>query len=68
MTTVPIRIVNPDDIMPGSESTWARMFHKRRNDKRNIATGGVVPEEGLEEQPAVVNKARGAKGCKKGRK
>lgn len=51
LDSVPVEIVNPDDIMPGSNKTWGRAFQQRRNDPRNVAKGGAVPEEGVKEQP-----------------
>jgi len=53
----PVRVqqVNPDDAMPESSTgkTWQQMFEKRRNDKRNTALGGCVPEQGLPDRPTV---------------
>ncbi len=54
LKNIPFQKVNPDDIMPGSKLTWRQAFTKRFNDKRNIEAGGVVPSQGLKEQPAVV--------------
>jgi hypothetical protein len=51
LPTVPVEVVDPDAIMPGSKKTWRQAFQRRRNDPRNVAAGGPVPEEGLKEQP-----------------
>lgn len=48
---VPIEIVDPKAIMPGSKKTWREAFDKRMRDRRNVAAGGVVPEGGLKEKP-----------------
>ena len=50
---VPINVVNPDDVHPDSTTgkTWRQQFDKRRNDKRNRASGGSVPEQGLKAKP-----------------
>lgn len=56
VSQVPVEVVNPQDIMPGSQSTWERKFNQRFADSRNVRAGGAVPEGGLREQPQVVCK------------
>ncbi|HYO52260.1 RHS repeat-associated core domain-containing protein, partial [Archangium sp.] len=53
---VPIEVVDPQAIMPGSKKTWEKAFWQRRNDRRNIEAGGVVPETGMKERPQVIKK------------
>ncbi len=53
---IPIQKINPNDIMPGSKSTWASKFRSRRLNRLNVEAGGVVPEEGLSDLPKVVTK------------
>ncbi|MET0405405.1 MAG: RHS repeat-associated core domain-containing protein [Cystobacter sp.] len=53
---VPVEVVDPHALMPGSKKTWAKSFHQRRNDPRNIDAGGLVPEQGIKEQPRVIKK------------
>jgi hypothetical protein len=42
-----------DDIMPDSKKTWAETFQKRFKDRRNVNTGGVVPNGGLNSLPGI---------------
>jgi hypothetical protein len=53
LKNIPIQIVNPNDIIPGSKMTWKEAFDKRFNDPRNIKDGGAVPRNGLSQQPRV---------------
>ncbi len=50
---VPIEIVNPDDLMPGSKITWDEAYRRRFSDPRNVRAGGAVPNGGLKEQPTI---------------
>ncbi len=56
---VPIEIVDPHAIMPGSKKTWEKAFWQRRNDRRNIEAGGVISRQGVKDRPRVIKK-----GCK----
>ena len=56
LKSIPIQTVNPDDIMPNSKKAWKEAFKLRRNDPRNKAAGGAVPEEGLNDNPSIVPK------------
>lgn len=62
---VPVRVVQPDDAYPKSTTgrAWGEQFERRRHDKRNKAAGGVVPPQGVSEQPRVVSKKK--RGCRK---
>jgi RHS repeat-associated protein len=53
LESVPVQIVNADDIVPGSNKTWSRAFEIRRNDVRNLRLGGPVPRQGLKEKPLI---------------
>jgi hypothetical protein len=50
LPTVPIEIVNPSDIMPGSKKDVGKGVLAEEDDKGQDA-GGVVPEEGLKRSP-----------------
>jgi RHS repeat-associated protein len=56
LKNIPVQEVNPNEIMPGSNKTWAEAFKKRFNDPRNSAAGGTVPNGGLKTQPKIVKK------------
>jgi uncharacterized protein RhaS with RHS repeats len=53
LPSVPVEVVSPEARVPGKRQTWQQEFDKRRRDRRNKIAGGVVPPEGLKEQPAV---------------
>ena len=50
---VPVQIVRPDNLMPGSSMTWEQAFTRRFNDPRNVQFGGAVPNTGLPTQPTI---------------
>jgi len=50
---IPIEMVQPQDIMPGSKMTWDKAFQRRFSDPRNVRAGGVVPNNGLQAQPSI---------------
>ncbi len=52
--SVPVKVVDPTAIMPGSKITWEQAFVRRFGDPRNVANGGVVPNTGAPTQPAIV--------------
>jgi hypothetical protein len=53
LKTVPVNVVDPNDVMPGSKSRWADKFKSRRHKAANVLNGVPVPAEGLKEQPRV---------------
>jgi RHS repeat-associated protein len=53
LDAVPVELVEPDAIMPGSAKTWGKAFTQRMNDPRNVVAGGRVPFGGLSEEPQV---------------
>jgi hypothetical protein len=53
---IPINVVDPKAIRPGTKMTWEEAFRRRFNDPRNKSAGGVVPEGGLIGRPAIVPK------------
>jgi RHS repeat-associated protein len=59
--SVPIQVVQPGDAYPASSTgrTWGEQFERRRNDPRNRRAGGVVPPEGVSDQPSVVDDNQG---------
>jgi len=56
LDSIPVIVVKPNDIMPGSNTTWGNAFTRRFNDWRNVKAGGIVPNTGLSPQPTVVPK------------
>ena len=50
---VPIQVVQPGQLMPGSSLTWDQAFTRRFTDPRNVQAGGVVPNAGLSTQPSI---------------
>ena len=50
---IPIEVVDPSKLMPGSNRTWGQAFVRRYLDRRNVNEGGAVPIEGLRERPKV---------------
>ncbi|MEY2864146.1 MAG: hypothetical protein RLY58_1853 [Pseudomonadota bacterium] len=50
---VPIEVVNPLDIMPGSKKTWQKAFDIRRNMEINRVDGKPVPPTGLPSLPRI---------------
>jgi len=50
---IPVEVVDPEDMMPGSKRTWGQAFTRRFNDPRNIELGGPVPTQGLSQQPMI---------------
>ncbi len=53
LAEVPVQVVQPNTLMPGSSLTWDQAFVRRFNDSRNVQAGGVVPNSGLSTQPAI---------------
>lgn len=51
--SVPIEIVDPNAIMPGSKKTWKTAFEQRRNMKINQVDGKPVPAKGLPDIPKI---------------
>ncbi|MDC0711451.1 RHS domain-containing protein [Stigmatella sp. ncwal1] len=60
LKTVPVEVVKLNEVMPESKKTWEKAFWQRRNDRRNIEAGGVVPRQGIKERPQIIRS-----GCKK---
>jgi RHS repeat-associated protein len=50
---IPIEVVDPKAIRPGTKMTWEESFRRRYNDKRNKDAGGAVPHGGLMECPTI---------------
>jgi RHS repeat-associated protein len=50
---VPVQVVQPGELMPGSSLTWEQAFTRRFTDPRNVQAGGVVPNPGLPTQPSI---------------
>lgn len=50
---VPVQVVQPGALMPGSSLTWEQAFTRRFSDPRNVQAGGVVPNPGLPTQPSI---------------
>jgi len=62
LSTIPVSVVDPDAVRPGTTKTWSEAFEERRNDPRNRRAGGPVPPGGVEKPgPAGKRKKRG--GC-----
>ena len=53
LDNVPVEVVNPSDVMPGSKKTWETAFNQRMNDPRNRQAGGLVPRGGSQNQPLI---------------
>jgi RHS repeat-associated protein len=51
---IPIEVVAPKAIRPGTKMTWEEAFRRRFNHPLNKKAGGAVPEGGLMECPTVV--------------
>ncbi|MEO6315866.1 MAG: hypothetical protein ABIU63_17745 [Chitinophagaceae bacterium] len=47
------KIVQPNDIMPGSKKTWQKAFEVRFNRKINRENGVPVPLGGLKSKPKI---------------
>lgn len=58
LSEVPVEMVEPNAIMPGSKKTWEKQYRKRFRDGRNQAFGGDVPNTGLSTEPVVVPKEK----------
>ncbi|QDU79633.1 hypothetical protein Pla110_13440 [Polystyrenella longa] len=53
LSEIPINVVDSNAIRPGTKMTWEEAFRRRFNDPRNKRAGGVVPDSGLLELPAI---------------
>lgn len=51
--TIPLDVVDPQAIMPGSKKTWQQAFDKRRNMEINRVNGNSVPPKGLPGLPKI---------------
>ena len=56
LASVPVEVVDPNAIMPGSKKTWAQAFARRRCHDRNREAGGDVPEQGLKSKPKIMER------------
>jgi len=52
--TVPVDVVTPAALMPGSKRTWEQAVVRRFADPRNVAAGGVVPNSALRSLPRIM--------------
>ncbi|HEX5718823.1 MAG TPA: RHS repeat-associated core domain-containing protein, partial [Thermoanaerobaculia bacterium] len=50
---IPVQVVQPGDLVPGTTRTWEEAFQARFSDSRNVDAGAVVPNKGLSAQPAI---------------
>lgn len=51
--SIPVKVVDPTELVPGRNITWEQAFTERFNDFRNIKVGGPVPNSGLSSQPTI---------------
>jgi hypothetical protein len=53
LDSVPVQMVKPNDMLPDTSKTWNQAFLDRLNHKWNVKAGGVVPNNGLSNQPEI---------------
>ncbi len=58
LSEIPINVVDPKAIRPGTKMTWEEAFRRRFTDPRNKKAGGVVPDGGLMDLPAIAPRKR----------
>lgn len=56
VSRIPIEVVFPNDILPGTKKTFEQAFRDRFTDLRNENNGGVVPFGGIKNLPKIIFK------------